>query len=299
MESCVLELAHVTKSFRDTVAVDDLSLRVRSGAVFGLLGPNGSGKTTTLRMILGILLPDSGAIHLWGHAPSLSARERVGYLPEERGLYEKMRVAEHLVFFGELHGMSRSKARDETERLLAEHKSTEWANRKVETLSKGQQQTVQLMGTMLHDPDLLILDEPFNGLDPVNVARLQTTIRSLRDAGKTILLSTHRMDQVERVCDEICLISRGKSLLCGSLRDVKAGFGRNVVDLVAEGADRFEPDDLIAEIEPRSEGVHLRLHPGADTQELLRRALAAGRVERFNVAEPSLEEIFVDAVNSQ
>ena len=296
MPDCVLTLERVTKSFLDTVAVDDLSFRLRQGAIFGLLGPNGSGKTTTLRMVLGILLPDSGAIRLWDRPPGLSARERVGYLPEERGLYEKMRVAEHLAFLGELHGMSRSDARAEAGRWLAEYESSEWALRKVETLSKGQQQTVQLIGTMLHDPDLLILDEPFTGLDPVNVARLQATVRSLRDAGKTILLSTHRMDQVERLCDEICLISRGKAVLAGLLRDVKARFGKNVVNLVAEGADRLVPDDLIADVEQRGDGVHVRLHPDADTQELLRRALASGRVDRFDVAEPSLEEIFVDAV---
>ncbi len=293
-----LTFENVTKAFRDTVAVDRLSFELAPGRVFGLLGPNGSGKTTTLRMVLGILLPDSGTIGLWGAPARASVRERVGYLPEERGLYEKMRVLEHLVFLGRLHGMSRANAHDRAERSLSEHAAEGWAKRRVEELSKGQQQTVQLIAALLHEPDLVVLDEPFVGLDPINVEALQQTIRGLRDDGKTILLSTHRMVRVEQLCDEICLISEGRTVLAGSLRDVKAGYGGSAVDLVVVGADRFVPDDVIAEATPHGDGYHLRLHPGSDTQELLRRALAAGKVERFDVVAASLEEIFVEAVKT-
>jgi len=297
MSDDVVVIRNVTKSFRNTVAVRDLSLVVRRGTVCGLLGPNGSGKTTTIRMILTILLPDTGEIRLWDRPPHEVIRERVGYLPEERGLYEKMRVLDHLVFLAELHGVGRAEGRRRAERWLAEHEAAGWAKRTVEELSKGQQQTLQIIGTLLHEPELVILDEPFAGLDPVNAAHLRELVRGLRDKGRTILLSTHRMEQVEQVCDDICLIAGGEPILKGSLRQVKARYGRDVVSIVMDGGNGFlGPDDIIAEVERRPDAARVRLREGADPQELLRRALSHGRVLRFEIVEPSLEEIFVEAV---
>jgi len=302
----VLALTNVTKAFRETVAVDSLSLTVRAGTICGLLGPNGSGKTTTIRMVLNILLPDAGEIRLWSRPPQEVVRERVGYLPEERGLYPKMRVFEHLVFLAELHGVDGRTARERAERWprelfqFEEYETGGWAKRKVEELSKGQQQTVQLIGALLHDPELVVLDEPFAGLDPVNAGHLRRIIRRLRDEGKTILLSTHRMEQVEQLCDDICLIARGHALVAGNLRQVKAGYGRNVVTMTMDGPDGFlQPDDVIAAVERRADGTRIRLQPGADAQTLLRRALEVGRVLRFEVVEPSLDEIFVEAVTAR
>lgn len=295
----VLVVRNVTKSFRETVAVKDLSLTVRQGTVCGLLGPNGSGKTTTIRIILSILLPDRGEVRLWDHPPQDVVRERVGYLPEERGLYEKMRVLDHLIFLAELHGVSRPSGRERAERWLAEYEVADWAKRTIEELSKGQQQTVQIIGTLLHEPDLVILDEPFAGLDPVNAAHLRDLIRRLRDGGKTILLSTHRMDQAEQLCDDICLIARGEPILEGTLRQVKARFRQDVVTIVLDGDDGFIcPDDLVAGVERVAEGLRVRLREGGDGQELLRRALAHGRVLKFELVEPSLDEIFRQVVTT-
>jgi len=304
MSEPALKLDRVTKTFRGVTAVDELSFAVRPGIIFGLLGPNGSGKTTTLRMSLGILLPDSGQVRLWGEPPGMVVRARAGYLPEDRGLYPKMRVLDHLEFLGELHGVPRPLGRERARAWLARYDAGAWERRRVEELSKGQQQTVQLIGALVHDPDLVILDEPFTGLDPINTEHLQTTIRGLRDEGKAILLSTHRMDQVEQLCDEICLISHGRALLGGPLRQVKASYGRNVVELVMEGpndgraADDFLAalGDLVATAERQADGLRMRLRSGADSQEVLRRALAHGPVRRFEVTEPSLDEIFVEAV---
>ena len=300
MQDHPLLISGVTKVFRSGPAVDDLSFAVERGCVFGLLGPNGSGKTTTLRMVLGILAPDSGAVRLWGKPPAAVVRERVGYLPEERGLYEKMRVLEQLVFLAELHGVPRAEGRDRALRRLGEYDASDWASKRVNELSKGQQQTVQLIGALLHDPALLILDEPFVGLDPVNTARLQRTIRGLAESGTTIVLSTHRMDQVERLCDEICLISHGKPVAAGPLRDVKSRYSTNVVNVVmGEGeAPRAFPgaDDLVSKVASTGDGVHLTLREGADPQDVLRQALAAGSVTRFEIVEPALEDIFVEAV---
>ena len=300
MPEDTIVIRNVTKSFRETVAVRNLSLTVRHGTICGLLGPNGSGKTTTLRMVLTILLPDDGEILLWGRPPEELVRERVGYLPEERGLYEKMRVLDHLVFLAELHGVSRTVGRDRAMRWLGEYEAASWARRTVEELSKGQQQTVQLIGALVHEPDLVVLDEPFAGLDPVNVARLRELIRRLRDEGRTILLSTHRMEQVEQLCDDICLIARGEEVLSGTLRQVKARFGRNVVSVVMDGPDDFlRPDDLVASAERRADGVRVQLRRGVDPQDLLRSALATGRVRKFELVEPSLDEIFVEAVTGR
>jgi ABC-2 type transport system ATP-binding protein len=299
----VLSIEQVSKSYRNVNAVRDLSFHVDTGSIYGLLGPNGSGKTTTIRMILGILLPDAGRISLWGQPPADSARERVGYLPEERGLYPKMRVLEHLVFLAELHGVHRPDARRRAERWLSDTEAADWAQRRVDELSKGQQQTVQLIGALIHDPSFVILDEPFTGLDPVNARRLRDIVKRLASDGVTVLLSTHRMDQVEKLCDAICLVSKGRDIVRGTIRDVKAQFGNHAVNVLLEdGLDATEQafadaTEAIVSLERVDGNVHLVLRDGVDAQEVLARAVRAGRVSRFEIVEPSIDEIFVKAVS--
>src|SRR5919199_2039463 len=219
MEACLpqsdaaLVLEGVSKSFEEFVAVEGLSLRARRGRIFGLLGPNGAGKTTTIRMIVGITAPDAGHVELFGRPVTPALRDRIGYLPEERGLYKKMKVGEQLRFFAELKGMSARDAEREIDRWLARLKLADWKLKKTDELSKGMQQKVQFVAAVLHDPDLVILDEPFSGLDPLSVETLRTAVLNLQAAGKTIILSTHLMEQAERLCADICLINRARKVL--------------------------------------------------------------------------------------
>ncbi|MGH9555442.1 MAG: ABC transporter ATP-binding protein [Terriglobales bacterium] len=291
-------LDRVRKSFEHFVAVEELSLAIGPGSVFGLLGPNGAGKTTTLRMILGILVPDSGEVRLFGEPFERRHLQRVGYLPEERGLYKKMKIREHLVYLAQLHGLDEAQANrraaDWCERLAL----AEWMPRKVEELSKGMQQKVQFIAALLHDPDFIILDEPFAGMDPVNTALLKDAILDLKAAGKTVLFSTHRMDQVERLCDSICLVNRGRAVLQGELKQIKAARGKNTVEISYEGDGRFlEGNGFVESFNNYGNYAEVRLKPGTDPQELLRLVAAGGaRVSRFELVEPSLEQIFIDAV---
>src|SRR5205809_165981 len=234
-----IELEKVRKTYDRVVAVDDLSFNIEKGSVCGLLGPNGAGKTSTIRMMIGITAPDSGQIRMFGQAFERKSLNRVGYLPEERGLYRKMKVLDQLVFMAELHGMSASAARQ---------KAVEWCQRldisfklsnKVEELSKGMQQKIQFIAALLHDPDFVIMDEPFSGLDPVNSALLKDVLLELKNAGKTILFSTHRMDQVEKLCDSICLMHKGAAVLQGDLKQIKGRYGRSNVQIEYEGDGSF------------------------------------------------------------
>ncbi|KAB2959035.1 MAG: ATP-binding cassette domain-containing protein, partial [Thermoanaerobaculia bacterium] len=227
-ENLAVELAGVRKVFDGQVAVDDLSLAVPAGSVFGLLGPNGAGKTTTLRMIMDILGPDRGEVRLFGRPRRREDGARIGYLPEERGLYRKMQVEEHLAFLGELHGLGRARARELARGWLARVGLAERARAKVETLSKGLQQKLQLAGTVIHDPELLILDEPFSGLDPLNQTLFRELIADFRQRGRTILFSTHVMEHAEKLCDRIALIARGRVVLAGELAAIKRERGGNV-----------------------------------------------------------------------
>ncbi|MGH9602325.1 MAG: ABC transporter ATP-binding protein [Terriglobales bacterium] len=291
-------LDRVRKSFDHFVAVEELSLSIEPGSIFGLLGPNGAGKTTTLRMILGILVPDSGEVRLFGAPFARGHLRRVGYLPEERGLYKKMRIRDHLVYLAQLHGLDRlqadRRAADWCERLAL----AEWMPHKVEELSKGMQQKVQFIAALLHDPDFVILDEPFAGMDPVNTSLLKDAILDLKAAGKTVLFSTHRMDQVEKLCDSICLVNRGRAVLQGELKQIKAAHGKNAVQISYEGDGRFlEGNGFVESFNNYGNYAEVRLKPGADPQELLRLVAAEGsRVSRFELVEPSLEQIFIDAV---
>jgi ABC-2 type transport system ATP-binding protein len=295
-----LELAGVSKSFDEFAAVSDLSLQVRRGRIFGLLGPNGAGKTTTIRMIVGITTPDAGRISLFGRPLTPELRDRIGYLPEERGLYKKMKVGEQLRFFGALKGLDGRAAARATDHWLERMQLSDWQTKKTDELSKGMQQKVQFVAAVLHDPDLLILDEPFSGLDPVSTETLRNAILELQAAGKTIILSTHLMEQAEKLCADICLISRARKVLGGSLREVKRGYGRNLIALRAEGGDGVLADSaLVAAVKRHSDEAEVELAPGADAQELLRRLVAAGAtVNRFEQIEPSLNDIFIERVSA-
>jgi ABC-2 type transport system ATP-binding protein len=296
----VVELRGATKRFDEFVAVRDLSFEVRQGTVFGLLGPNGAGKTTSIRMIVNIFAPDSGDVLVFGQHVSNELQQRIGYLPEERGLYKKMKVGEQLVFFGSLKGLSRDVAEARADDWLKRMGLSDWKNKKAIELSKGMQQKVQFIATVLHDPDFLILDEPFSGLDPVSVDLLKQAILDLKQRGKSIIFSTHQMEQVEQMCDDICLINHATKVLGGSLREVKRRFGRNTVILDYEGANSFLTDDLVKRQSTFANYSELLLNEGADPQEVLRRAIAAGaQVNRFELVEPSLNEIFIDSVKGK
>lgn len=289
----------VSKSFDEFAAVRDLSLRVRPGTIYGLLGPNGAGKTTTIRMIVNIIVPDAGRIELYGQQMGERLMDRIGYLPEERGLYKKMRVADQLRFFGELKGLDAKTADERATRWLERLKLSEWRLKKTEELSKGMQQKIQFISTVMHEPDLLILDEIFSGLDPVNAELMIDVLLELKSAGRTIILSTHQMEQAERLCDDICLINKSRKVLDGGLREVKRSFGRRAVALRAENVDSVLDDPrLVASVKPFGDYSEVLLAEGADAQELLRRLVAGGaNVTRFESVEPSLHDIFIQKVS--
>ncbi len=295
-----LELRKVTKRYDKFVAVDDLSLTIQKGSVFGLLGPNGAGKTSTIRMMIGITMPDSGEVVVFGEPFLRGHLDRIGYLPEERGLYKKMKLIEELVFLAELKNVPAGEAHRRALQWCERLELTDWMDRKVEELSKGMQQKVQFIACILHDPEFLILDEPFSGLDPANVVILKDVLLEMKKAGKTILFSTHRMDQVERLCDSICLVDKGKAVLEGELREIKSRFGRNHVQMEYEGdGDFLQHSTLVQSFNNYGNYVEVRLAPGADAQELLKTAAARSRLNKFEVVEPSLEEIFIDTVGKQ
>lgn len=287
-----VELTHVTKAFRDTVAVDDLSLEVPRESIYGFIGPNGSGKTTTLRMILHILRPDRGSIRVFGSEQRDAVSGRIGYLPEERGLYKRMRVRPMLRFYGELKSGHRVDA--EVEDWLQRLDLVEHADKKIEALSKGSGQRVQFIAAVLASPELVILDEPFSGLDPVHADILRSAILALRRQGTTVILSTHDMELAEQMCDFVFMIFRGRKVLDGTLASIKAHYGTDTVrvrtPLDASVLARLPGVDAIRDFGQRRE---LRLHPGADPQAILSALVAAGRVESFEVTQPSLHDIFV------
>lgn len=291
-------LDHISKRFGEFAAVSDLSLAVSAGRIFGLLGPNGAGKTTTLRMIVNITAPDSGHIELFGQQITPELQDRIGYLPEERGLYKKMKVGDQLRFFAELKSVTGREADRRVDQWLERLKLTEWKNKKATELSKGMQQKIQFITAVIHEPELVILDEPFSGLDPVNVDLLKEIILELKSSGKTIIFSTHQMEVAERICDDICLINRSRKVLEGSIREVKRGFSRNAVALRLVGGESvLENNALISNMERHSDGLEVLLAEGAGPQTLLKELIAAGAtVERFEMIEPSLHDIFVEKV---
>jgi ABC-2 type transport system ATP-binding protein len=296
----IVELHNIRKVYDTKVAVEGLSLSIEPGTMFGLLGPNGSGKTSSIRMMIGMTMPDSGTVSLFGQPFTREALSRVGYLPEERGLYKKMKVMDQLIFLGRLHGLTEETARARSLAWCERIEITEAIGKKTEELSKGMQQKIQFIAALLHDPDLIIMDEPMSGLDPVNAALLQQTLLDLRREGKAVLFSTHRMDQVEKMCDEIALISRGKLLLSGSIRDVKAGYPRNRLQVAFSGDGGFIRHPGVAEVTVEDGVAEITLREEGAAQQILADALAHGTViTRFEVLEPTIEEIFIDTVGGQ
>lgn len=298
----VAQLQNVRKVYDTKVAVDSMSLQIDPGTIFGLLGPNGSGKTSSIRMMIGITVPDSGSVRLFDQPFTRTALHRVGYLPEERGLYKKMKVIDQLVFLGQLHGLDAATATRRAHAWCERLEITEAIPKKTEELSKGMQQKIQFISTLLHEPELIIMDEPFSGLDPVNGKLLEDTLVELRKQGKAILFSTHRMDQAEKLCDAITLISGGRAVLAGSMREIKQHYPRNRVQMVFEGPSSFLQHPSIEHSDHYSGHAEIKLRdtPGMtspDAQPLLAAAIAAGaRIFRFEVVEPTLEEIFIEKV---
>lgn len=293
-----VKVDHVHKSFGEFTAVKDLSLTVRAGRVFGLLGPNGAGKTTTIRMIVNITAPDSGSIELFGRKIDSELQNRIGYLPEERGLYRRMKVVDQLRFFAELKNVSRKAADTKIDEWLARVKLSDWKNKRSMELSKGMQQKIQFITAVLHDPELLILDEPFSGLDPINSELLKEIVLDLKRNGKTIIFSTHQMEVAEKICDDICLINRAQKVFAGSLRELKSSFGRNSVAVRCEGGDGVLDDPaLVSKLTRHADEAQALLAQGANAQTLLRRLIDSGAtIDKFEMMEPSLTDIFITKV---
>jgi len=295
----IVELQNIRKVYDTKVAVEGLTLAIEPGTMFGLLGPNGSGKTSSIRMMIGMTVPDSGTVRLFDKPFDRTSLHKVGYLPEERGLYKKMKVLDQLIFLGQLHGLDEATARKRSIAWCERMEITEAIAKKTEELSKGMQQKIQFIAALLHEPDLIIMDEPFSGLDPVNATLLMDTLVALRTEGKAILFSTHRMDQVEKLCDEIALISRGKLLLSGSMRAIKSEYPRNRLQVSFTGDDTFLRHGGIAEFKNYSGIAEIKLHSEAEAQQILAEAIANGtHINRFEVMEPTLEEIFIENVRA-
>jgi ABC-2 type transport system ATP-binding protein len=304
--SPVLCLENVTKRYGQTAAVDGVSFSAEPGRLVGLLGPNGAGKTSTLRMVTAITTPDAGRVTLGGETVGPASQRRMGYLPEERGLYRKLRVGEQLVYLARLKGMSRPDATAAVKRWLDRFDAASWWGRKTEDLSKGMQQKVQFIATVVHEPDLVVLDEPFSGLDPINADVLESVIAELRAAGRTVVFASHRMESVEALCDDVVMMARGRVVLAGPLREVKQRYGRDTVSVAWSGPDAW----LDALVDPASGGepglrvlrrsagqATLRLDAATPPRRVLDAALAgATDVDRFDVHEPPLDEIFRHAV---
>jgi len=296
--NATLKVENVTKRFGGFTAVEDLSFDVKAGRVFGFLGPNGAGKTTTIRMIVGITIPDEGKIELFGEKVSSELQNRIGYLPEERGLYKKMKIADQLHYFAALKGVSYRDAEKRIDFWLDRMELGEWKKKKTTDLSKGMSQKIQFIATVLHDPDLLILDEPFSGLDPVNVKFLIEVVAELKAQRKTIIFSTHLMETAERLCDDIILINKSHKVIGGTLREVKASFSKNLISLRVSGGERVLRDtNLVASMSENADSIEVKLTEMLDSQTFLKRLLAEGAiVSKFEEIEPSLNDIFIEKI---
>lgn len=296
----MLKVSGLRKDFATVRAVDGVSFEVRRGEIFGLLGRNGAGKTTTIRMVLNILKPDAGEILFDGQPFSDVTRNLVGYVPEERGLYRKSKLLDTILYFAGLRGMSPARARAEAERWLDRFSLRLFANRKVEELSKGNQQKVQFIVSIIHDPHLVVLDEPFSGLDPVNQILLKDILLELKQRGKAIIFSTHQMDQAERLSDSLCLIDHGRVVLSGSVREVKRRYGSNSVHVEYEGDGAFLR--LLSGVRSAllyENSAELQLENEADPQEILAQMVGKLEIHKFELREPSLHSIFLHAVGQQ
>ena len=295
-----LRVSHVTKRFGEFTAVEDLSFDVRSGRVFGFLGPNGAGKTTTIRMIVGITAPDEGTISPFGEPISSEVQNRIGYLPEERGRYKKMKVVDQLKYFAELKGVSGAGADKKIDFWLERMGLAEWKKSKTTDLSKGMQQKIQFISTVLHDPDLLILDEPFSGLDPVNVEFMIDVLSEFRTQQKTVIFSTHLMSTAERLCHDIILINKVKKVVSGSLREVKESYGTNLIAFRGSNAEKVMGDtSLIESVVSHADEQELHLAAGVEPQKVLKALIESGAaISKFEITEPSLNDIFSEKVKN-
>jgi ABC-2 type transport system ATP-binding protein len=310
MTALAIDIRSVTKRYAAHVAVKNLSLQVPRGSVYGLLGPNGAGKTTTIRMLLDIIAPDEGTISILGASNrERGVLDRVGYLPEERGLYRKMQVKRLLRFLGELKGIKgrEADARIDAwlERLSLKTPEKNWGDAKVDELSRGMQQKVQFIGTLLHDPEVVILDEPFSGLDPINAQALKDTVLDLKRRNKTVIFSTHLMDNAERMCDSVCIIARGEKVLDGAVTEVRQAHSSKTIALglaggASDGVTRILADEtLVRSVDDSHRYFEIELAEGADAQMLLRRLVESGAaIERFEKVQPSLHQIFLQKVGA-
>jgi ABC-2 type transport system ATP-binding protein len=293
----IIDLENISKAFGANKAVNEVSFKVEKGRIFGLLGPNGAGKTTTIRMINNILAPDTGTITINGQIASPITQKMIGYMPEERGLYKKMKVGEQLLYLTQLKGMNSRDAHKAIDFWLDRFEASDWKKKEVGDLSKGMSQKIQFIATIAHDPDIYIFDEPFSGLDPINSETLKEVIIELREQGKTILFSTHRMEQVEQMCDDICLFNKGKAVLQGDLRTVKSSFGKNTINIEFEGDGSFLDELSEVRINNRSTNfAEIRVLNDQSMQDILKLAMQKVEIHKFERVQPSLNEIFISTV---
>jgi len=289
----MIEINQVTKQFHNHLAVDRFDLSVPEGSIFGFIGPNGSGKTTTLRMILRIIEPDSGTIEVFGRPHQITANNTIGYLPEERGLYRKMTVMRQLIYFGKLKGLSKAQGVDAANEWLKRLDLLDWKDKKLETLSKGMSQKIQFIATVLARPRLLILDEPFTGLDPVNLDVIRQALLDLQRSGTTLLFSTHDMHMAEEMCDHICMIYKGKKVLDGSMNKIQAEYGQDTLKFRFRHAVHLNVEDLPGVTHLKNLGRFWEARHAGDSHEILKAAVGFGELEHFEVVHPSLHDIFV------
>ena len=295
----IIEITNVTKKYNDRVAVNNFSFAAESGKIYGFLGPNGAGKTTTIRMIMGIIAPDSGDIKVFGKKLSEQSKKRIGYIPEERGLYRKYKVSDILLYFGKLKGLSSEEARKNTDIWLDKVGLKDRANSKVEELSKGMQQNIQLIVSLINNPDLVILDEPFVGLDPINTRNIKEIIYSLKESGKTIIFSTHQMNEAERLCDHILLINKGKKVIDGPIEEVKKKYSKNFVSVeFREKIMNLEDIDIIENVYYEGNKAEIELRRNINYNDLLKVLLQRGDISKYEISESSLESIFVEVVTN-
>lgn len=297
-----LEAQDIVKKYGDHTALSGVSIQVPRGCIYGLLGPNGAGKSTLIRIINRITVPDEGQILINGHQSTANDVLHIGYLPEERGLYKKMKVGEHILFLAQLRGLSKAEAKEKTQYWLSKFDILSWENKKVEELSKGMQQKIQFIATVIHNPDLYILDEPFSGFDPVNAELLKNEILELKEQGKTIILSTHNMESVEALCDEITLINKSKAVLQGNVRDIRAQYKKHIFRMVIS-AESFKPESALFSViseERDGENIIIRLQGDESTanSEIIREVAAQYEILSFEEELPTMNDIFIQIVSN-
>lgn len=295
-----LEIENISKRFGDFYAVKNLSFNIPKASIYGLLGPNGAGKTTTIRMVMNIIIPDEGAIKILDGKMDEGMKQRVGYLPEDRGFYPKMKVGEILLFLADLKGLKRQEARERIDFWLKKFDLADWKQKKVEELSRGMQQKLQFIATVIHQPEIIILDEPFGGLDPINTKLLKDIMLEMRGKGGTIIFSTHRMEQIEMICDNICLINKAERVLEGNLNQIKKQYGKNTVVLDYEGDAGFIKDfPETDKIDDYGKFMEIKIKEQTDPQDLLNKLVGRIKINKFEVREPSLNAIFIDIVGEK